>query len=211
MGKATETGDDIPMRHRIAGEIIHSRGARFRRQGGKQLDTLVLDRRVLAVLQGKVEENPVNRGHLAVSTGGDCPASQCQCPAVTGEGAGGTAVDVAGELVQQKHQCDQPGVAPGPAVQLAGEPPAYQVAKTRGDGGVGLRVGTEPEAVFFRRGKAGLIQGTKPELPDGGDILLLVPLSGHYTPPNPIPYVKVRVLRKQHTGKDLWHYSPRSN
>ncbi len=123
MGETAEPGDDVPVRHRVAGKTVHSCGPGLGRQGGKQLDALVLGRPVLAVLQGEVEEYAVNVGQLAVPAGGDRPPGQCQCPGVTGEGAGGAAVDIAGKLVQQQHQGDQARRRSRPSFQVHRQAP----------------------------------------------------------------------------------------
>ena len=69
VGEAAEAGDDLAVRLGVTGELLHLGTPGLPGQFPEQLDTALLGRQVFAVLQGQVQEHPVNGGQLPAAAG----------------------------------------------------------------------------------------------------------------------------------------------
>jgi len=85
---------------------------------------------------------------------------------VAGEGPGGAAVDIAGELVEQDDQRNEAPVRVRPAVQPARQGPLQRDAEPVAAGAVGTRVGPEPESLAIGPARTVIIQFAEPEIVD---------------------------------------------
>jgi hypothetical protein len=107
MRKASEAGYHVPVCNRVIAIAVNFRSNLFiaiPEQLVEQFYAFFLDRQILAVFIGDVQEHAVNGGHVAIKPAGDRILNQCQGLAIAGECLRRAAVYVAGELIQQQHQ-----------------------------------------------------------------------------------------------------------
>jgi hypothetical protein len=163
-GEAAEADDDVAVDDHPLGHL----GIRCL---GGQRQALVLVGQVLRVLERQQHELPHRRRH------GQVPAVRRGSPrdgaglGVGGEGVGGSAVEVARELVEQQEQRQRPLGRPGPGVELAARGAVMVRLEAFADRRIedvvlgvpllGARFGPEAEDVVRRRGH-GPSLGAKP-------------------------------------------------
>ncbi len=116
VGEAAELVDDIA----VAVGVIDGQFAQRLAEGFEQADRLVLGRQVLGMFERQIDEAALGRMQGQIVTAGDGRAGDRQGLGVGGEGLGRSAVQVAGELIEQDQQRERAARGRGPGIEGAG-------------------------------------------------------------------------------------------